>query len=251
MSNHNDSTTFTRILELMDCAEFKQAAELVLGVSRQRSEQAIQAHEANKSQLLSESDQIAKVAEFLFNVSADPSKQKICERFNSNDKLREDFDSSIKDIAIEVDWFVEFFIKANDITYKNRIEPMSCKPGVDPNSALRRLTSQYEEDKAVDYLIHQVHLDIEAYLEPFYFVNHSLISQLTGRSVKKGFYYLYVSLCQELPDAEIRLKRIKETQTKVRNILVENEKNPRPSLCRFPEDQSIRSKIIRLLSKNQ
>ena len=231
----------------MDDTKFEQAALDIIEISRHRSAQGVQSNETNRLQLFSESDQLAKISEFLFEASTDPFRQNISERFNANDKLLEQFDKSIYDIGNEVAWFVDFFIRADEITDKYRIIVMSRNPETDPNSALKRLSSQHEEDKIVDYLIYRVHLDIDAYLNSFYFINHGVVSQLTGRKIKDGFYHSYVSLCQELRGVEKRIERIKAIQTKIMKILEENEKCPRPSPCRQPQDQHIRSEIIRLL----
>ena len=247
MPIQNDVITSIHILKLMDDAKFEQAALDIIKISQRRSAQGTQTNETNRQELFSESDQLAKVAEFLFEASTDPFRQNIRERFNANDKLLEQFDRSMSEIGNEVAWFVEFFIKADKITDKNRTFAMPRHPEADPNSALKRLLSQHEEDKIVDYLIHQVHLDIDAYLNSFYFINHGVVSQLTGRKIKDGFYHSYVSLCQELCGVEKRIERIKGTQKKIMNILEENEKYPRPSPCRQLQDQHVRSEIFRLL----
>lgn len=239
ISNPNGAITYSRILELMDCAEFEQAAEQALEASRQRSEQAAQVDGEKGAQLLSESDQIAKVAKFLFSASADPSRLKIRERINSHDKLLADFDRLINEIKNEVDWFVEHFQKAKAIAERVMRQPLQQE--TDPDRILLRLTSQHD----ADYLSSRAHLDMAAYLNFISFIG----IDFTKWRVKKGFYHVYVSFRQGQPEAEQCLERVKKAQAKVRNISDECEKNPRPSLCRFPEDQRIRSEIIRLLSK--
>lgn len=237
ISNPNGAITYSRILELMDCAEFEQAAEQALEASRQRSEQAAQVDGEKRAQLLSESDQIAKLAKLLFSASVDPSRLKIRERINSHDKLLADFDRLINEIKNEVHWFVGNFQKANDIAERVMRQPLWRE--TDPDRILLRLASQHD----ADYLSSRVHLDMDAYL------NFLLSIGITKWRVKKGFYYEYVSFRQGLPEAVQCLERVKKAQAKVRNISDECEKNPCPSVCRFPEDQSIRSEIIRLLSK--